>query len=64
MLLSRLKHPTERLAYAQSAVLHGWSRNMLNIHIETRLLERTGSSETSELTESPKNVYFRIYLNS
>ena len=40
VLLSRLKHPKERLVYAQSAILHGWSRNMLNIHIETRLLER------------------------
>ena len=47
VLLSRLKHPQERLAYAQSAIQHGWSRNMLNIHIETRLLERTGTAVTN-----------------
>ena len=40
MLLTRLKDSQQRLAYAQSAITHGWSRNVLNIHIETRLLER------------------------
>ena len=40
VLLTRLKDQQQRLAYAQSAIKHGWSRNMLDIHIETRLLER------------------------
>ncbi len=44
VLLTRLKDTQQRLAYAQSAIAHGWSRNMLNIHIETRLLERTGKA--------------------
>ncbi len=47
VLLSKLKHPQERLAYAQSAIQHGWSRNVLNIHIETRLLERAGTAVTN-----------------
>lgn len=47
VLLERLKEPAERLAYAQAAVEHGWSRNVLNIHIETRLLERTGKAVTN-----------------
>lgn len=47
VLLDRLKEPTERLAYARSALEHGWSRNVLNIHIETRLLERTGKAVTN-----------------
>jgi predicted nuclease of restriction endonuclease-like (RecB) superfamily len=47
VLLSRLKHEQERLAYARSAIKHGWSRNVLNIHIETRLLERTGNAVTN-----------------
>lgn len=47
VLLTRLKHPDERLAYAQAAIDNGWSRNVLNIHIETRLLERTGSAITN-----------------
>lgn len=51
VLLSRLKDPAQRLAYARSAIAHGWSRNALNIHIETRLLERQGATVTNfELT--------------
>lgn len=47
VLLDRLKASTERLAYARAAIEHGWSRNVLNIHIETRLLERTGKAVTN-----------------
>jgi len=47
VLLDRLKAPTERLAYARAVIEHGWSRNVLNIHIETRLLERTGKAVTN-----------------
>ncbi len=47
VLLTRLKHPMERLAYAQAAIDNGWSRNVLNIHIETRSLERTGRAITN-----------------
>jgi predicted nuclease of restriction endonuclease-like (RecB) superfamily len=47
VLLTRLKHPGERLAYAQAAIDHGWSRNVLNIQIETRMLERTGRAITN-----------------
>jgi predicted nuclease of restriction endonuclease-like (RecB) superfamily len=51
VLLNRLKDPEQRLAYARSAISHGWSRNVLNIHIETRLLERQGATLTNfELT--------------
>jgi predicted nuclease of restriction endonuclease-like (RecB) superfamily len=44
VLLTRLKDAQQRLAYAQGAITHGWSRNVLNIHIESRLLERTGKA--------------------
>ena len=47
VLLTQLKDPQQRLAYALSATKHGWSRNMLNIHIETRLLERAGTAVTN-----------------
>src|SRR5699024_3550604 len=48
---SQLKDPAQRLAYAEGAIAHGWSRNVLNIHIETRLLERSGKAATNfELT--------------
>jgi predicted nuclease of restriction endonuclease-like (RecB) superfamily len=54
VLLTRLKDPQQRLAYAQSAIAHGWSRNVLNIHIETRLLERTGKAVTNFDASLPK----------
>lgn len=54
VLLSRLKDPEQRLAYARSAITHGWSRNVLNIHIETRLLERTGAAITNFELSLPK----------
>lgn len=54
VLLTRLKNSQQRLAYAQSAMTNGWSRNVLNIHIETRLLERTGMAITNFDTRLPK----------
>ena len=54
VLLTRLKDQPQRLAYAQSAIQHGWSRNMLDIHIETRLLERTGTAVTNFDATLPK----------
>jgi predicted nuclease of restriction endonuclease-like (RecB) superfamily len=53
VLLSQLKDPAQRLAYAESAIEHGWSRNVLNIHIETRLLERSGKAVTNFSTTLP-----------
>lgn len=54
VLLTRLKDPQQRLAYAHSAIANGWSRNVLNIHIETRLLERTGKAVTNFELSLPK----------
>ncbi|SDP67938.1 Predicted nuclease of restriction endonuclease-like (RecB) superfamily, DUF1016 family [Rhodoferax sp. OV413] len=54
VLLTRLKDHQQRLAYARSAIQHGWSRNVLNIHIETRLLERTGTAVTNFEASLPK----------
>ena len=47
VLLTRLKSPEWRLAYAQQAIQYGWSRNVLDIHIETRRLERQGQAITN-----------------
>lgn len=47
VLLTKLKAPEQRLAYAERAVTHGWSRTLLEIHIETRLLEREGKAVTN-----------------
>ncbi len=54
VLLTRLKDPRQRLAYAEAAVTHGWSRNVLNIQIETRLLDRTGQAVTNFEARLPK----------
>lgn len=54
VLLTRLKDHGQRLAYAQAAIAHGWSRNVLNIHIETRLLERTGKAVSNFEASLPK----------
>ena len=47
VLLDRLNTPTERRWYLAKAIEHNWSRNVLNIHIETRLLERSGAAVTN-----------------
>ena len=47
VLLTRLKAPEWRLTYARQAIAHGWSRNVLNIHIETQRLEREGKAVTN-----------------
>jgi predicted nuclease of restriction endonuclease-like (RecB) superfamily len=44
VLLTRLKSMDMRLAYAHQAIEHGWSRNVLGIHIETQRLERSGQA--------------------
>lgn len=47
VLLTKLKKRDERLAYAASAVEHGWSRNVLTLHIEQGTVERTGKAITN-----------------
>ena len=47
VLLAKLKDPQQRQAYAQRAVEYGWSRSVLGMHIETRLLEREGQAQTN-----------------
>ncbi|HNX78019.1 MAG TPA: PDDEXK nuclease domain-containing protein [Candidatus Rifleibacterium sp.] len=47
VLLAKLKEREERLAYAQKAIENNWSRNVLVMQIETRLLERSGKAVTN-----------------
>ena len=53
VLLSKLKESDRRMAYAERAISHGWSRSMLEIHIETRLLEREGKAVTNFAARLP-----------
>lgn len=43
-LLNKLKTQEQRLWYAQKAVEHGWSRNILEMQIETNLFGRQGGA--------------------
>jgi predicted nuclease of restriction endonuclease-like (RecB) superfamily len=54
VLLDRLNTPQERRWYAAKAIEHNWSRNVLNIQIETRLLERSGAAVTNFAASLPK----------
>lgn len=53
VLLSKLKKRGQRLAYAQRALQHGWSRNVLTHQIESRLLEREGQAQTNFAVSLP-----------
>lgn len=51
VLLDKLPGPQTRQWYATKAAEHHWSRNILVMQIETRLLERSGTAATNfELT--------------
>ena len=53
VLLAKLKDRDQRLAYAQRALEHGWSRNVLAIHIERRLLAREGKAVSNFASRLP-----------
>lgn len=54
LLMTRLKDREWRLAYAQKAIEHGWSRNVLSIHIESQRLEREGLAVNNFELRLPK----------
>ena len=47
VLLDKLPGPETRKWYAAKATQHNWSRNVLAMQIETRLLERSGAAATN-----------------
>lgn len=47
VLLTKLKDSDQRLAYAADAAEHGWSRNVMEIKIDARTLERQGRAVTN-----------------
>ncbi len=54
VLLSKLKVSAERQWYAAKTIEHNWSRNVLVMQIEARLLERSGSAVTNFEASLPK----------
>lgn len=53
-LLDKLPGPETRRWYAAQAIEHNWSRNVLVMQIETRLLERSGTAVTNFPVSLPK----------
>lgn len=53
-LLDKLPGPETRRWYAAKAIEHNWSRNILVMQIETRLLERNGKAVTNFTASLPK----------
>ncbi len=53
-LLDKLPGPETRRWYAAKAIEHNWSRNVLVMQIETRLLERSGKTVTNFDLTLPK----------
>ncbi len=53
-LLDKLNTETERRWYAAKAIEHNWSRNILVMQMESRLLERSGSAVTNFAISLPK----------
>jgi predicted nuclease of restriction endonuclease-like (RecB) superfamily len=53
-LLDKLKTREERDWYLSKAIEHNWSRNILVMQIETRLLERSGAAVTNFEASLPK----------
>ncbi len=53
-LLDKLPDPETRRWYAAKAIEHNWSRNVLVIQIESRLLERSGTAVTNFTCSLPK----------
>lgn len=53
-LLDKLASPAERRWYASKAIEHNWSRNVLVMQIESRLLQRSGAAVTNFEASLPK----------
>ncbi|MDI1312692.1 PDDEXK nuclease domain-containing protein [Prosthecobacter sp.] len=53
-LIDKLKTPEERDWYLRKAVENNWSRNILVMQIESRLLERSGTAATNFALSLPK----------
>lgn len=54
VLLDKLPGPETRRWYILQAVKHSWSRNTLMMHIENRLLERSGKAVSNFESHLPK----------
>ncbi|MGL4944334.1 MAG: DUF1016 N-terminal domain-containing protein [Thermoguttaceae bacterium] len=56
VLLTKLKEPESRIAYAKLLLEQGWSRNALVHHIEMDTAKRIGKSQTNFSVALPKAI--------
>ncbi|MBC8525876.1 MAG: DUF1016 domain-containing protein [Candidatus Cloacimonetes bacterium] len=54
LIVSKIKSIDEALFYSQTTIKNGWSRNILNLQIESRLFERKGKALTNFPETLPK----------
>jgi predicted nuclease of restriction endonuclease-like (RecB) superfamily len=54
VLMDKLPGPGTRKWYAAKAIEHNWSRNVLVMQIESKLLERSGKADTNFVLTLPK----------
>jgi len=54
VLITKLKTLDERIAYAKKTIENSWSRNILTMQIETKLIEREGKAVTNFEHSLPK----------
>ena len=52
--MEKLQNREDRIWYAQKAIEHNWSRNILVMQIESRLIERSGAAVTNFSLTLPK----------
>lgn len=55
VLMEKLSTEEERIWYAQKTLEYGWSRNVLNFQIESKLYSRTGKSTNNFQVALPPN---------
>jgi predicted nuclease of restriction endonuclease-like (RecB) superfamily len=63
LLIEKVKDPDKRLWYMRKAIEHGWSRNVLALHIDQQDYERKGLAVTnfSATLPSPQSDLARIF---
>jgi len=65
VLLDKVKAPPERVWYAEQAILHGWSRNILVMQVESGLYRRQGKARTNfqaTLPPSQSDLFQQLLL--
>ena len=55
LIVSKIKEVSDALFYCESAIKNGWSREVLEMQLESKLIERTGNSTHNFENTLPEN---------